>query len=86
MPCCSSASPGTQPDRLPSHNWYPCAGSVAWAVFMRATPNRRSEIVRAKDNVSDYSGAWLRGALAEPGLAMWIEVDVPCRLQDGMCA
>jgi hypothetical protein len=27
-----------------------------------------------------------RGALAEPGSAMWTEVDVTCRLQDGMCA
>ena len=26
------------------------------------------------------------GALAEPGLAMWTEVDVTCRLQDGICA
>jgi hypothetical protein len=26
------------------------------------------------------------GGLAEPGLAMWIEVDVTFRLQDGMCA
>jgi hypothetical protein len=27
-----------------------------------------------------------RGAVAGPGLAMWIEVDVTCRLQDGRCA
>jgi hypothetical protein len=27
-----------------------------------------------------------RGEVARPGLAMWIEVDVTCRLQGGMCA
>jgi hypothetical protein len=49
-------------------------------------PIRRSEIVRAKDKVSVFSGARPRGALAGPGLIMRVEVDVACRLQDGVCA
>ena len=52
----------------------------------QSTANIRSEIVRAKDKVSVFSGARPRGAVAGPGLIMRIEVDVACRLQDGVCA
>jgi hypothetical protein len=59
-------------------NWNICAQMRPVVTHAKSENIRRSEIVRAKDKVSVLSGRDREGALAGPGLAMQIEIDVTC--------